>query len=63
MRPYNHDGDIVGSIVFFLVAMALGLLPALIARRKGHSFLQWWVYGTLVWIVAFPHSLLARRRQ
>jgi fatty acid desaturase len=63
MGPTSHNGDVISSIVFFLGAMVLGLLPAGIARWKGYSFLWWWVYGTLVWIVAFPHSLLKRRQR
>ncbi len=41
-----------------LAAIVLGLTPAFIARGKGRSFIQWWVYGALLFIVALPHSLL-----
>lgn len=44
-----------------LIAVVIGLLPAAIARSKGHSFIVWWLYGALLWIVAFPHSLFLRR--
>ena len=42
------------------VGALLGLIPAFIAQRKGRSFVGWWIYGTLVWIIAFPHSLLIK---
>jgi hypothetical protein len=45
-----------------LFAALLGLIPAIIARKKGRSFVSWWIYGTLLLIVALPHILLARDR-
>jgi hypothetical protein len=46
------------GLVFFVVL--LGLIPAMIAQSKGRSFVAWWVYGAALFIVAFPHALLAR---
>lgn len=43
-----------------LLAVLLGLVPAAIAKGKGRSFLGWWIYGALIWIVAFPHSLMLK---
>lgn len=41
------------------IAMLLGLIPALIASvMKGRSFFLWWLYGTALFIVALPHSIL-----
>lgn len=39
-------------------AIILGLLPAGIAQRKGRSFFLWWLYGALLFLVAFIHSLV-----
>jgi hypothetical protein len=36
----------------------LGVLPAWIAERKGRNGFGWWVYGTLMFVVALPHALL-----
>ncbi|RXI32351.1 hypothetical protein CP964_08160 [Arcobacter defluvii] len=36
----------------------LGLIPALIAQSKGHSFILWWIYGAMLFIFALIHSLL-----
>jgi hypothetical protein len=46
--------------ITLLIAAVLGLIPAAIASRKGRSFLGWWVYGTLLWIVALIHSIVLR---
>ena len=40
-----------------IIAMLIGLIPAFIANSKGRSFLGWWIYGTLLFIIAFIHSL------
>jgi hypothetical protein len=33
------------------------LIPAYIAKKKGRDFLTWWLYGALLFIVAFIHSI------
>jgi hypothetical protein len=38
--------------------MLLGLIPSAIAARKGHNAFLWWLYGSLLFIIALPHSLL-----
>jgi hypothetical protein len=45
---------------FFLLAVLIGLLPAYIAQNKGRSFVLWWIYGALIFIIALPHSLLMK---
>jgi len=39
-------------------AVFLGLIPAAIAHGKGRSFIGFWIYGALLFIVALPHALL-----
>lgn len=39
------------------LAVIIGLIPAFIARNKGKSFVLWWFYGFMLFIVALPHSL------
>ena len=46
--------------LYLLVSVLLGLIPATIAQRKGWPFLTWWVYGALLIVIAFPHSLLVK---
>lgn len=47
--------------MIFLLAMVLGLIPAMIAKLKGRSFFIWWVYGSLLFIFALPHAIFAKR--
>jgi hypothetical protein len=43
-----------------IFAILLGLVPAAIAKHKGRSFALWWLYGSLILIVALPHALIMR---
>ena len=45
---------------FLIIVILLGLIPAAIAQRKGESFIVWWIYGSLLFIVALPHALLKK---
>jgi len=47
--------------LFILIFIAL--IPAVIARNKGRSFIKWWIYGILLFIVALPHALLIKPDQ
>lgn len=49
------------DMTFLLIAVVLGLIPAMIAANKGRSFIGWYVYGFLLFIIALPHSLLIGR--
>jgi len=44
----------------FVIAVLIGLIPAAIAQSKGHSFVGFWIYGALLFIVALPHSMLMK---
>jgi hypothetical protein len=44
-----------------LVLLLVGLLPALVAASKEHSFLIWWAYGTVLPVVAIPHALMLKK--
>jgi hypothetical protein len=48
-------------MISLLIAVFIGLIPAAIAANKGRSFIGWWVYGALVFIVALPHSLMIKK--
>lgn len=43
-------------LIFF--AAILGFIPAVIASSKGYKFFGWWIYGALLFIVAFIHAIL-----
>ena len=42
-------------LVSLIIAAALGLIPAFIAKSKGYSFGLWWFYGWMLFIVAVIH--------
>ncbi len=46
-----------------LVLGVVGLLPAIIASRKGGSFGAWWIYGALLFPLALVHALVRKRDQ
>jgi len=45
---------------FLLIAIVIGLIPAIIASSKGRSFITWWIYGALLFIVAIIHSIIIK---
>jgi len=47
--------------LMLIVAMLLGCIPAAIAHSKGRDFMLWWIYGTLLFIVALIHVLCIGR--
>ena len=49
------------EILFY--ALIIGLIPAFIAKNKGYNFFGWWIYGSLIFIIAFPHALLSKPNQ
>jgi hypothetical protein len=42
----------------FILTVLMGLVPAYIAHQKGRSFILWWQYGAMLFVVALPHALL-----
>jgi len=50
--------DIFYVVAGLLMAMLLGVITGSIAQKKGESFLIWWMFGTLLFIVALPLVLL-----
>lgn len=41
--------------------MIIGLIPATIAKKKGRSFMLWWLYGAALFIIAIIHSILLKK--
>ena len=48
-------------VLMMFIFVALGLVPAAIARNKGHPFLPWWLYGATLFVVALPHAIITDR--
>lgn len=45
-------------MTMLVLSLMLGLIVGLIAFYKGRSFLLWWAYGSMVFLVALPHVLM-----
>ena len=43
-----------------IFAVLIGLIPAAIAQSKGRSFVGFWIYGALLFIIALPHALIMK---
>jgi len=43
---------------FVILAALLGIIPGMIASNKGRDFAPWWIYGSLLFLIALPHALL-----
>lgn len=50
-----------GGVVF--LAILLGMIPATVAHVKGRNFFAWWFYGSMIWLIAMPHAIVAKRRR
>jgi hypothetical protein len=48
------------AMEFLLLAALVGLIPAVIAHNKGHSFLGWWIFGAALFIVALPMAIVLK---
>lgn len=46
----------------YLWVFLLALIPALIAESKGRSFVKWYIYGVLLFIIALLHSIIIKDR-
>jgi hypothetical protein len=51
------------SPAIIIAAIMLGLIPAFIARRKGDSFIAYWIFGALLFIVALPVSIFMKDKR
>ncbi len=52
--------EVKATIIQMALASILATAPAGIAKRKGRSFLGWWCYGFLMWIIALPHAMFLK---
>ena len=48
------NGWWLGSIVFFLIWVAIAFWPARVAARKGHSFFGYFIFS----LIFFPAALI-----
>jgi hypothetical protein len=54
---YPISGSDVLTVAIIFLWVLIGFIPAMIADSKGHSFILWWIYGSLLFPIAFFHAL------
>jgi cytochrome c-type biogenesis protein len=56
------DEIYVGQLILIgiIAAMSLGLIPAMIAKRKGRRFIDWWIFGSVLFVIALPLALTVK---
>ena len=54
----SPSGDLISLYLTWGAAISLGLVPAIIAHRKGHAFWIWWLFGVLLFYVALPLAVV-----
>ncbi len=61
LKSYSEERAETARLAAVCLLIALiGLIPAAIARAKGHSFIDRWIYGSTLFICAVLHSLLLK---
>ena len=56
------DEIAVGRILLIMAGalILLGLIPAIVAYRKGRNFFEWWMFGAGLFVIALPAALMLR---
>jgi hypothetical protein len=54
-----------GGLILEVIAGAalVGVIPAMIAQKKGHNFAAWWFFGAMMFIFALPAALILKPNQ
>jgi hypothetical protein len=45
-----------------VVAIIIGIIPGMIAEKKGYNRWGWWLFGAVAFIVALPAALLLPKK-
>lgn len=53
----------LGSILLFLIWIAIAFWPARVARRKGHSFFLYFIFSLICFPLALLVAYLVRNRR
>ena len=65
MTPYalSAFGWTVSAILFFVIWIAIAFWPARVARRKGHSFIGYFIFSLIFCPLALITAYLVRDRR
>lgn len=45
-------------LIYFLISLAGGIIPAFIAKQANKNFILWWIYGAIFLPIAIIHAIL-----
>ena len=64
MTPYAFSavGWTLSAIVFLIIWIAIAFWPARVARRKGHSFILYFIFSLIFFPLALLTAYLVRDR-
>jgi hypothetical protein len=48
----------VPPVAILLLLVLIGVVPGVIAAKKGRSFFGWWLFGVALFVVALPMAIL-----
>jgi hypothetical protein len=60
MSPPRQTQEFSRVFVNCIAFAALGLIPASIADLKQKNFWKWWLFGSLLFIIALPAAIIAK---
>jgi hypothetical protein len=65
MTPYAFSavGWTLSAIVFLIIWVAIAFWPARVARRKGHSFILYFIFSLIFFPLALLTAYLVRDRR
>jgi hypothetical protein len=52
------DGVLLLELI--LTGVLIGVIPGMIAQRKGHNFFVWWLFGAMLFLFALPAALILK---
>lgn len=51
---YSFDLEVLS------IALVIGVIPGLIAQKKGESFIKWWIFGAGMFVIALPMVIILK---
>ena len=57
---WAYSGNLDFLALVYLLSVCISLIPAIIAYRKGRNLFLWWLYGSLLFLIAMIHSILLK---
>ena len=62
LYAFSAVGWTLSAIVFLIIWIAIAFWPARVARRKGHSFILYFIFSLIFFLLALLTAYLVRDR-